>query len=197
MKFRHIIAVAMCCALALLMMPPGVASAHVTHKFSGKQIFEGVFFNIGPVAKELPEMWGDPTMKNISAATRSTRFQKAVSALESRLVKRDPHFYSDLQRDMTSGDPGRVQLALTRTRSEVSAAIRVSSSPTRVAVLPDTVNVVQGVNAVDTVVAVVGVDVAVVVVVLALVVLLDTPQTTAFSEQSGVAFLTTRLSEAR
>ena len=97
------------------------AGADDSHAYSAKQIFEGVFFGQGPVAHRLPEIWNSYSLAPYRGKVRSAEFGNALGALEGKIEKHDPTYFAQLQRDMTSGDPGLVQHAVQVTHSEIAA----------------------------------------------------------------------------
>ena len=104
------------------------AGADDSHAYSAKQIFEGVFFGQGPVAQRLPEIWNSYSLAPYRGKVRSAEFGNALGALEGKIEKHDPTYFAQLQRDMTSGDPGLVQHAMQITHSEVAAVMPSGAS---------------------------------------------------------------------
>lgn len=80
-------------------------------RFSGRQIFEGVFFAHGPVAAKIGDVEAPSALQ-----------MGAISRLENNIVSRDHKFFATIRTDMTSGDPGLVSRALKRGREEIALA---------------------------------------------------------------------------
>jgi SdpC family antimicrobial peptide len=189
--------------LALVPGSPAQAKSDMpaSAKYSSTQIFEGVFLGTGPVADALPQLWsGNAGLHAPDAKVReSSSYKHAVSTVENYLATHDRAYFSDLQRDMTSGDPGLVNAALERTTRDFSAfaASTPAKSAGRVKPMESAVNInhVALVNVVGGVIA----AVAVLVTVVVLFVVVEKPNSakgTAFSREQGAAYLARTLSEA-
>jgi SdpC family antimicrobial peptide len=211
------IAVAFCMAASALGSPAQARAASTP--YSGKAVFEGLFFGQGPVAGLFPELW-TPTIEkelNFSSSKRHVAFVQAVTKIENGISHEDPSYFSDMGSQMTSGDPVLVKQMLERTRQDVSryaqeqgVKVTAPSSPsmhdfdTVVATETAAVDVKVALN-VDAVVNVGAVEVAVLaataaaVVLIVVVVLVAAVPLTAPRNSSGltrdraVAIVTQRL----
>ena len=116
MKITRLCAASLCGLLLLT----GVQSRSALHKdhFTGTQMFAGIFFDRGPAATLLPEPSRDRQPPDVS--------QNELSAIESRISHRDPHFFDRFGRDISSGDPGLVGETFRSAASAIRAAVNVN-----------------------------------------------------------------------
>ena len=102
------------CGMLLLTGTPASRAVASPHQFSGKQLFEGIFFDRGVAAAALPEIWGSLP----SSGSTSNR----LGEVESRITRRDRKFFDHFRRDITSGDPGLVSDAVSGATGLIGAA---------------------------------------------------------------------------
>jgi SdpC family antimicrobial peptide len=121
MRARHFVIMALCVSIALEPANgPQAARAEamkIDPTFSARQIFQGIFFGVGPVAAELPEMWNDDSRRllHLEGAASMSRFERQISAIEVKVSHSDPSYFRDFAEAMTSGDPALVSDAFERT----------------------------------------------------------------------------------
>lgn len=109
--------------------------------FSDEDLFRGVLFGVGPVAKQLPEIWGNPTLLTQLAAELATRdevaaqkkqhkaeiesrlnavfqpgwesrAQEVCDGIQTRIKEVDPTFMTRFGDSLRSGDQVKIQSAL-------------------------------------------------------------------------------------
>ncbi|AJG91299.1 sporulation delaying protein family toxin (plasmid) [Bacillus tropicus] len=68
--------------------------AEALHKYNGKEIFAGVVFGQGEVAKKFPEVWGSKELKSANAEKTKAATNKLLDGIE----KIDPNFYKQLEK---------------------------------------------------------------------------------------------------
>ena len=204
---QNAISVALCAILFALSITPSSAQTKGA-SYSGTQIFEGTFFNEGPVSKLLPEIWNSASMTAYKAKLASPQVRRYVVALEQKISRKEPQFFDKFRAEMTSGDPGVVREAMTVTHNAIIAALPTPSNGSRRGIqpskLPASDVTVQGEAVVDTVAIVVGAAVVAIVLVLALVAVVPessncqtsectNAQQNRFVEDRGYALLAQRL----
>ncbi len=108
--------------------------------YDGETVFRGVLLNDGAVAKLFPEFWESPQVatslelaaKRGSQADAAIAKQKIVDILRTQ----DPTFFSRFGVEMQSGDPVRVQQALTEAGSRIRKDVQSKLAPSVAPPLP-------------------------------------------------------------
>jgi SdpC family antimicrobial peptide len=96
-------------------------------RYTDHQIFEGLAFGHGAVARIVPEL-------RARDASWSLRRQHAAVAIESAISRRNPGFLRSFAQDVQSGDPGRVAAALSRMSRAFAAVSNVASMKCKVSI---------------------------------------------------------------
>lgn len=127
---RRFIPVFLLIAAVGMLFPARPVSARMLNKpdrthYTGRQIFEGAFFGIGPVAKIVYGS-GEFATGGTTPSGRVNNFAKGMSSLEARIQAHDPSYFSKLRADMTSGDPGLVRQAVVRTNNDLKSVATVT-----------------------------------------------------------------------
>ena len=109
--------------LALLMISAtaGISSAQTAttsqRTYDGETIFRGLVLGDGPVAKLFPEIWQDPQVLAYRQRADQQSTPEQRSAARQKLIDllrvQDPTFFSRFGTEIQSGDPVRVEGALT------------------------------------------------------------------------------------
>ena len=90
--------------------------------FTGHQVFEGAFFGVGPLAD------ARPALRSIAVHVTGNRAgAPALRALENAVQRVDPSYFREIGSQMTSGDPGAVQAAVTRTVGDLERSMNAAS----------------------------------------------------------------------
>jgi len=97
-------------------------------RYDGETIFRGVLLDDGPVAKLFPEFWEKASIARYQklAAERGSQEQAAIAKQKiiDFLRAQDPTFFSRFGIEMQSGDPIRIQQAITEAASRLQKQIR-------------------------------------------------------------------------
>ncbi|WP_051263387.1 sporulation delaying protein family toxin [Tuberibacillus calidus] len=72
-----------------------------SQKYSGEELFRGLVFGQGDVAKLFPEMWGKSQLE----LTNSKESLKAVDLVISQINKNSPNFFNHFKTVIESGNP--------------------------------------------------------------------------------------------
>lgn len=126
-------------SLALLMILTATANAspqEAASRYDGETVFRGVLLNDGPVAKLFPEFWESAQLATYRklAAERGSEQQAALARQKviDMLRAQDPTFFNRFGIEMQSGDPLRIQEAITeagsRLQKEVSSKLLTASA---------------------------------------------------------------------
>jgi len=93
---------------------------------NGKELFAGIFFGNGQVAKLLPET------QHIFGAVQKSKLQNNSEIVQSTILneleKKDPNFMTDFKKDIESGDRLKIQQTLFETSKKVIDVL--SENPT-------------------------------------------------------------------
>jgi SdpC family antimicrobial peptide len=105
----------------------GLTTQAVVQQFDGKSLFMGVFFGEGEVGKRLPEVWNGK-----GAIERSTpEMVQQVKRNEDRIIQKieqaDPSFFKTFQRELSSGNPLKVEAALNAGAVRLQNALMVKT----------------------------------------------------------------------
>jgi SdpC family antimicrobial peptide len=128
---RRLTSIALACCLFALPLTPAVAQSTGSQPttFTGEDLYGGLVLWQGPVADLVPEIRQLKELVPELESPKDAETQEALSSFEDRLITQlavhDPNFFPDFQREMTSGNPLRVQRALHRAGTET---IEVMSS---------------------------------------------------------------------
>ncbi len=124
-------AFALAVATISLCVPSAALAQQPQQTYTGRQIFEGAFFGVGPLAAARPVLRGllVPSARKIAGGA------PALRALEKGVQRIDPSYFQEIGPQMTSGDPGVVQAAVTRTAADLARAT-ASSRAHEIAIHP-------------------------------------------------------------
>lgn len=86
--------------------------------YDGRTLFEGLFFGIGPVADEFPELASAP-------AQPPQALVGAVDQVVSRMERLQPRFFDRFAATMTSGDRPAVERELERAQQLMARAVMI------------------------------------------------------------------------
>jgi SdpC family antimicrobial peptide len=75
--------------------------------YTDREVFEGLAFGHGPVAEAIPEL-------RALDVSWSSRRQRAADAIETAIGRQNQTFMRSFAKDVESGDPGRVAIAMSR-----------------------------------------------------------------------------------
>ena len=111
-KRTFLSAVSLFMVLTVLNMGLGLrvyAESETNKHYTGEEIFSGVFFGQGEVAKLFPEMWEQyqATINN-----NSQEFEQIKNNVIAEIKEKDSDFFTNFGTEMRSGDHLRVQTAL-------------------------------------------------------------------------------------
>lgn len=128
----------MAALLVLLMIPAtaGISSAQASttsqRPYDGETIFRGLILGDGPVAKLFPEIWQDPQVLAYRQRAEQQNSAEQIAAARQKLIHtlrgQDPTFLSRFGTEMQSGDPVRVEGALTELSSRFANELSKSVS---------------------------------------------------------------------
>jgi SdpC family antimicrobial peptide len=97
-------------------------------RYDGETIFRGVLLGDGPVAKLFPEFWGRAQLASYQklAAERGSQEQLATAKQQiiDMLRTQDPTFFNRFGSEMQSGDPIRIQQAITEAGSRLQKQVQ-------------------------------------------------------------------------
>ncbi len=120
MRLRSLIAYTASAAAAVSLLLPSVAFAQQPQQtYTGRQIFEGTFFGAGPLADAHPAF----RINRVQVAGGREAGASTLRALEARMQRVDPSYFREIGPQLTSGDPGTVQAAVTRTASDLDRSM--------------------------------------------------------------------------
>ncbi len=145
------LAIAFCCVGS----PNAASAAQPAQNFTSQQLFEGVFFGEGPAGALLPEVWNADTRAyfKIQNVAGTAGFDAQIKSLEQKVANVDGTYFSAIGQELTSGDPGRVDAAMARTKADLTIVARqakIAPGKNQVAitpmVYPETVNTSVNVN---------------------------------------------------
>lgn len=123
MRLRSFIMRTALAATAVALLLPSVALAQPPQQtFTGHQVFEGAFFGVGPLAD------ARPALRSLAVHVTGNRAgAPALRALENAVQRVDPSYFREIGSQMTSGDPGAVQAAVTRTVGDLERSMNAAS----------------------------------------------------------------------
>ena len=128
---RRLTSIALACCVLSLPLTPAIAQSTGSKPttFTGEDLYRGLVLWQGPVADLVPEIRQLKELVPELEIPKDAETQEALNSIEDRLVNQlavhDPSFFPNFQREMTSGNPLRVQMALHRAGTET---IEVMSS---------------------------------------------------------------------
>lgn len=94
--------------------------------FSGEQVFRGVNFGDGPVAKLFPEVWKSSDVEQqLGDEKRVAAFNILREKVVSQINLSDPTFMDRYGREMQSGEHLRIQKALEESSLKITNAMQV------------------------------------------------------------------------
>lgn len=99
------------CTAAAMAAP----TAREHRSYTGEEIFRGVFLGQGAVAKMFPEVWDNPAVRPYAAKLQTLKAKAGTDVLVALLKQKDPTFFGRFEEAMTSGDPVRIDAAMTET----------------------------------------------------------------------------------
>jgi len=85
------------------------------HEYSGEEIFRGVFLGQGAVAKMFPEVWDNEAVRPYVAKLQTPKAKAGTDVLVALLKQKNPTFFDRFKDAMESGDPVRVDGAMSET----------------------------------------------------------------------------------
>ncbi len=115
---------ALAVAAASLSLPCAAIAQQPQQAFTGRQIFEGAFFGTGPLTAARPGLQGF----FIPGSSILVKSPSALRALENGVQRADPSYFREIGSQLTSGDPGIVQAAVSRTENDFKRAAAAARS---------------------------------------------------------------------
>jgi SdpC family antimicrobial peptide len=103
------LSLAVAAAILLATAPPARAAGR---RFSGEEIFRGVFFGTGPVAARLPEIWQQPRFASVNHLRAEPRVRRLQERLVAKLEQAHPGLLDWFGIEAQSGDHLRIRHAL-------------------------------------------------------------------------------------
>lgn len=111
-------------AVAILGIPQP-ASGRASQRFTGEQIFRGLFFGQAPVSQLFPELWASDAVKaQLATKQQVIAWDNLKENVTAWIQANDTTFMSRFGLEMHSGDHLRVQVALQEAGQRASAAMQ-------------------------------------------------------------------------
>ncbi len=115
MRLQSFIAFAVTASVSLS-VPTAALAQQPQQAYTGRQIFEGAFFGMGPLAANRPGLRGGVVMPPPGEPVISAR---GLRALEDGVQRVDAAYFRELGPQLTSGNPAVVQAAVARTQANL------------------------------------------------------------------------------
>ncbi|WP_167815229.1 sporulation delaying protein family toxin [Sporolactobacillus shoreae] len=89
-------------------------------QYSGEELFRGLVFGQGPVAKLFPDIWSSDQIKKANNSTAD----KVVNLVIKQLKINSPSFFSNFKNIVTSGNPYLIDQKSSEISAEVQQALK-------------------------------------------------------------------------
>jgi SdpC family antimicrobial peptide len=127
-----LVIVALLLTVSALSFHTNSASAEKVKKYSGEQIFRGFVFGQGEVAKKIPEIFDQKTIKKLN----SPEAIKGVNEMLQVIKKEDPSYFQDLQNAVYSKNPQKVEDLLKKGGAIIKSSMNITDVKSRQVVQP-------------------------------------------------------------
>lgn len=101
---------------------PGEGAVPARHQYSGKELFLGLFFGQGPVAKLFPELWQ-------SAPPLQAEEKELVEKVVRRIELSNPSFFDNFQKAIYSGDHYTIETTMQNAANLILDALEAEGYP--------------------------------------------------------------------
>lgn len=109
-------------------------------RYDGETIFRGVLLDDGPVAKLFPEFWSKASLATYEKMAAERGSQERAAAAKQKIITflraQDPTFFDRFGVEMQSGDPVRIQQAVTEAGTRMKKEIQTEFSSASGDVIP-------------------------------------------------------------
>jgi SdpC family antimicrobial peptide len=91
---------------------------------SGRELYKGLFFGVGPAARHFQEIWQRPEFQALLAKPEMRQqLELAAERLSARIEAEDPAFFDRLARDLRSRDHLTINRLFTAAQEKTQAAV--------------------------------------------------------------------------
>lgn len=94
-----------------------VFAASQSEEYTGEELFEGIFFGYGDVAKKFPMLWEDTEFKDFKV---TQDYIEQVRELEKLLKKENSDYFVQFKKDVISGDRLRIKNQFSKVKEDIT-----------------------------------------------------------------------------